>query len=81
MDATRYFDVICPTTDETVRVGLEAGAPFAPGDIARTEPDTQLWWTVVVRQYDLDRRANPSADPTELFEAVLRGRTQPVPQA
>lgn len=80
---THFFDVTCPATGETVRVGLNAAELFSPDNIEAFDPETQLWWSNVVRQYQLDRAANPTDDPEELFETTLRAwpDVHPVPQA
>jgi hypothetical protein len=83
MIETRYFDVTCPATGEVLRAGLNAAELFTPDNLEAFAPETQLWWSNVVRQYDLDRSANPTSDPGELFESTLRAwpDVHPVPQA
>jgi hypothetical protein len=82
MTETRYFDVACPSTGETVRAGLNASELFTQDNLEVFAPETQLWWSSVVRQYQLDRDANPTGDPAELFAITLRAwpEIHPVPQ-
>lgn len=72
MTATRSFDVTCPASGETLRAGLNESELFTADDLEAFAPETQLWWSSVVRRYELGRAADPTSDPAELFETTLR---------
>lgn len=81
MQPTRYFDVTCPSTGEALRAGLNEAELFTPDDLESFAPETQLWWSSVVRQYATDRGTDPAGDPADIFETTLRAwpTAHPVP--
>ena len=68
---TRAFDLACPLTGETVRAELNAAELFTTADIDRMRPETQIWWSEIIRQYDLLREADPTGDPAAILERTL----------
>ena len=67
------FDLTCPTTGELVRAYLEGSTFGTRTEIDLLRPETQVWWSEVVREYALLQTTNPESSPRSIVEDVVQG--------
>jgi hypothetical protein len=69
---TQSLELTCPTTGEVVPAHLNAAELFTKANIDGMRSETQIWWSEVLRQYVILRASDPTSDPANLLETVLR---------
>jgi hypothetical protein len=76
------FELICPTTGERMTAFLEGTTFGTAMDVDALLPETQIWWSEVVREYALLRERNPLSTPRALVEDVVQNwaRDQRTPE-
>jgi hypothetical protein len=57
---TRSFRLTCPITGDTVPAHLNGAELFTTADIDQMAPETQIWWSEILRQYALLRETDPT---------------------
>lgn len=69
---TRSFRLTCPINSETVPAHLNGAELFTAANIDAMAPETQIWWSEILRQYALLRAADPTGDPAAILDRTLK---------
>jgi hypothetical protein len=69
---TSSFRLTCPITGDTVPAHLNGAELFTTADIDQMAPETQIWWSEILRQYALLRETDPTGEPAAILHQTLQ---------